>query len=44
VETELGNSENQQFVEYRFNPIYSPTGRVTGAAMMARDITERKTT
>ncbi|MFN8383623.1 MAG: ATP-binding protein [Anaerolineales bacterium] len=44
VEVGFGNNENQQFVEYRFNPIYSPTGQVTGAAMMARDITERKMT
>ncbi len=43
VEVGFGNNENRQFVEYRFNPIYSPIGQVTGAAMMARDITERKT-
>lgn len=42
VEVGFGNDENSQFVEYRFNPIYAPDGQVTGAVMMARDITERK--
>lgn len=42
VEAQLNHTENARFVEYRFNPIFSPMGQVTGAAVMARDITERK--
>ena len=42
VEAKLNHTENARFVEYRFNPIFSPMGQVTGAAVMARDITERK--
>lgn len=43
LEVELRDNETPQFVEYRFNPIYSSDGLVTGAVMNVRDITERKT-
>ncbi len=41
-ETEFHDKDRLRYYEYRFNPIYSPDGLVTGGAIMARDITERK--
>ena len=41
-ETKFHDTDGLRYYEYRFNPIYSPDGLVTGGTIMARDITERK--
>ena len=39
---DAGESEAQRIYETHFNPIRSPQGKITGASLIARDITDRE--